>query len=309
MATNLTDELDLRWGVAQRFEFIEWRAWWVGRINRKDLEDQFHISTPQASADFKRYQDAVPRNIEYDATAKTYVATPLFEPKFLVLSAERFLRQLQAVKVGAIRLEDTWFEKIPAADVIPTITRAPQAYVLRPILQAIETRSSITIDYLSFTKQEPRTVCPHALAHDGYRWHVRALSIDRQEYRDYVLARIISVSQRPEACNVDPSDDIAWQRNIKLRLIAHPGLNQEQKAAIEHDFRMRDGKLEVETRTALAFYFIRRHNLDLADHPDLPPQRAQLFLENLEEVNAAVEAANIESKALVKRRLMVASTT
>jgi len=303
----MSDDVDIRWGLAQRFEFIEWRAYWVGRINRKDLEDQFHISTPQASLDFKRYLEAAPGNIEYDGTEKTYVAKPTFEPKFLKLSAERFLRQLQAVKVGAIRLEDTWFEKMPPADVIPPITRASQPYALRAILQAIEVRKSVTIDYVSLQRQGPRIICPHALAHDGYRWHVRALSIERKEYRDYVLARIISVSSRPEACNGDPADDVAWHRHIKLRLVAHPGLQPEQKATIEHDFRMRDGKLELDTRAALAFYFIRRHNLDLRDHPDMRPERAQLFLENLDEVTAAVEKAKEESKTLIQRRLKVAA--
>ncbi len=305
----MSDDLDVRWGVAQRFEFIEWRAYWVGRVNRKDLEDQFHISTPQASMDFKRYQEAAPRNIEYDPTEKTYVATGTFEPKFLTLSAERFLRQLQAVKVGAIEGSDTWFEKIPPADVIPHITRAPQHYTLRPILQAIEARKSVTIDYVSLQRQAPRIICPHALAHDGYRWHVRALAIERQEYRDYVLARILSVSSRPEACNADPSDDVAWHKQIKLRLVAHPGLQPEQKATIEHDFRMRDGKLELQTRAALAFYFIRRHNLDLREHPDMRPERAQLFLENLDEVTQAVEQAQAESKTRIQRRLNVTPAT
>jgi len=42
----MAENTNIPWGLAQRFEFIEWRAYWVGRLNRKDLEDEFKISTP-----------------------------------------------------------------------------------------------------------------------------------------------------------------------------------------------------------------------------------------------------------------------
>src|SRR5258708_12960249 len=99
----MDEDNDVRWGLGQRFEFIEWRAYWVGRINRKDLEDEFHISTPQASIDFRRYQEAAPGNIEYDATEKSYVATTSFRPKFLELSPQRYFLQLQALRPPPIR--------------------------------------------------------------------------------------------------------------------------------------------------------------------------------------------------------------
>ena len=42
------------WGVEKRFEFIEFRLFWEGKINRKDLIDQFAISVPQSSIDLNR---------------------------------------------------------------------------------------------------------------------------------------------------------------------------------------------------------------------------------------------------------------
>jgi len=93
----MADEHDVRWGQKQRLEFIEWRAFWDGRINRRDLEERFHISTPQASADFSRYQEAAASNITYDSTEKTYVTRNDFRPQFLRLSPERYLLQLEVV--------------------------------------------------------------------------------------------------------------------------------------------------------------------------------------------------------------------
>ncbi|AOZ71231.1 hypothetical protein LPB142_17345 (plasmid) [Rhodobacter xanthinilyticus] len=38
------DKSELRWGVEQRLEFIEFRLFWEGHVNRSDLMDQFGVS-------------------------------------------------------------------------------------------------------------------------------------------------------------------------------------------------------------------------------------------------------------------------
>jgi hypothetical protein len=40
---------ELRWGVEQRLEFIEFRLFWEGHVNRSDLMEQFRISVNKAS--------------------------------------------------------------------------------------------------------------------------------------------------------------------------------------------------------------------------------------------------------------------
>ena len=55
---------ELRWGVEQRLEFIEFRRFWEGRVNRNDLMDQFGVSVNQASADLNRYISASRRSQE-----------------------------------------------------------------------------------------------------------------------------------------------------------------------------------------------------------------------------------------------------
>lgn len=298
----MAENSDIRWGLAQRFEFIEWRAYWEGRVNRRDLEEQFHISTPQASVDLRNYQESARGNIEYDATEKSYVATANFQPKFLKLSPERYLLQLQAVATDAIRKYDTWFDQLPPVGVTPTIVRGPQAYTLRPVIRAIEMRGAVDVNYMSLTSTGMRTICPHSLVHDGYRWHVRALSVEREEFRDYVLGRILSISQEPTASEADPADDAEWNTEITLRLTAHPDLDPHQKATIEHDYRLEKGELAITMRIALAYYFVTRYNLDLREG-QLAPTRAQLFLQNFDEYKSASQAAKERSKALIAARL------
>jgi predicted DNA-binding transcriptional regulator YafY len=296
-------EKDPRWNTTQRYEFIEWRVYWTGRVNRKDLEDQFGISTPQASIVLSDYREVAGNNIEYNASDKTYVATRDFRPVFLKLSPERYLIQLQALETRAIRKQDTWFDKVPPIDVVPTISRGPEAYTLRALVRAIETGSSIGIYYPSLKRTGMRNICPHAFVNDGFRWHCRALDVERGEFRDYVLGRILSINP-PQPSNADPSDDIEWNTQIKLHLVAHPSLDQRQQEAIAHDYRMEDNELVISMRLPVAFYFIKRYNLDLQDK--IEPERLQLCLKNLDEFNRACEAAKQRSKVLVAARMKTA---
>jgi predicted DNA-binding transcriptional regulator YafY len=187
------------------------------------------------------------------------------------------------------------------AEITPraSIARGPEAYTLRALVRAIETRSAIDVYYQSLTRTGMRTICPHAFVHDGYRWHCRALSVESGEFRDYVLGRILSIST-PKPSNVDPSDDVEWNTRIKLRLTAHPGLDPRQKEAIEHDYRMEDGELFITMRLAAAFCFVKRYNLDLQDN--IEPARQQLLLTNLAELNSALHSAKEQSKLLIAQR-------
>ena len=294
------DKKNVKWGLAQRFEFIEWRAFWAGGVNRKDLEDEFGISTPHASVDFRSYMDDKEGNIVYNSTEKAYVTTAGFRPKYLNLSPERYLLQLQALKTDAIRKEDTWFDEVPSLDVVPTIIRGPQAFTLRAIVKAIEMKGSISVHYQSLSSTGVRTICPHALVSDGLRWHVRALAVEHGEYRDYSLSRIGSFEE-PRPFGDHEADDIEWQRMVTLKIVAHPGLDSEQKSAIEYDFRLKDGELNIEMRAALAFYFIRRHNLDLRNK-EIDAERLQISLQNYDEIEAQVAEAKAASKALIQER-------
>ena len=48
------DRSELRWGVEQRLEFIEFRLFWEGHVNRSDVMEQFGLVN-QASSDLSRY--------------------------------------------------------------------------------------------------------------------------------------------------------------------------------------------------------------------------------------------------------------
>jgi hypothetical protein len=67
---------ELRWARAQRLEFIEFRLFWEGHVNRSDLMEQFGLSVNQASTGLNRYIGLAPDNMLYDKSAQTYVRGP-----------------------------------------------------------------------------------------------------------------------------------------------------------------------------------------------------------------------------------------
>jgi predicted DNA-binding transcriptional regulator YafY len=282
--------------LVPRFEFIEWRLFWEGHLNRSDLEDRFGISTPQASVDLRNYRGAAGENIEYNATEKRFVAAKSMKPRFLRVSANRLLLQLRAFVNGVLKREDLMFSHIPSVDVAPEIVRDVRPEILQGILGAIKAKSALAVHYQSLTSSRWRDIAPHALAFDGHRWHTRAWCCERKEFRDFVLTRIERLGKFKEL-QFDPDHDLVWQTKTELCLCPHPQLSKEQSDAIERDYDMKDGVRKIEMRLSLAFYFIKRLNLDL---DVLEPERAQIRLANLTEVEAAIEDARDKSRKLSK---------
>lgn len=283
------------WTLSRRFEFIEWRLFWEGQINRSDLEETFGISTPQASVDLRNYREVAANNIDYNLTEKSYLPTTGMKPQFLKLSADRLLLQLRAWLTGALPREGLWFKSMPPVDMAPDIARHVDAECLRRLLKAIRSREAIDIRYQSLTNSRWRKIAPHALAFDGYRWHLRAWACDREDFRDFVITRIDEIGASGTA-DFDAEDDMEWNTKVLLRLCPHPDLSDEQRQAIQRDFNMTEGCREIEVRLSMAYYFMRRMNLDL---DDLPPSRAQIRLKNRAEIESAIQ----EAKRATQERL------
>ncbi len=286
------------WTQTRRFEFIEWKLFWDGALNRSDLEDVFEISTPQASIDLRHYRELAAENIEYDATEKSFKPSARIKPTFLKISADRLLLQLRALLTGALPRREIWFRDVPPIDMAPDIVRHVDPNCLRQILEAIRTKRSVEVRYQSLTNSRVRQIAPHALAFDGYRWHIRAWACDRGDFRDFVLTRIDRIEPGTSA-DFDPADDVEWNTVCKLDLRPHPGLTEEQAVAIERDYAMNKGKRIIDVRLSMAYYFIMRMNLDLKD---LPPPRAQICLHNLDEIQAGIADAKAESKRRIAER-------
>ena len=207
----------LRWGVERRLEFVDFRLFWDGRINRGDLTEQFGISTPQASADLARYQEMAPGNLAYDPSLKCYLAATTYRPVFKVEDSDRYLAQLSSLASGTLLEEEAWLAEIPDFRIVLTPGRTVDSRSLKAILRGIRDRHALRIQYQSMSKPEPhwRWITPHALGFNGFRWHVRALCHNDETFKDFVFARIYDIGEsKPHA--IDPGADKPWIDSVTV---------------------------------------------------------------------------------------------
>ena len=158
-----------RWSVEKRLEFIDFRLFWEGQINRVDITEQFGVSVPQASNDLSKYQEAAPNNLNYDHREKKYFTSDSFKPVFIKPNADSYFRQLRDDMLALKSNPVPWLSYEPAHDIVQMPKRNIDLNVLRSVSESIKESKSLNILYQSMSKQEPawRSISPHAFAFDA----------------------------------------------------------------------------------------------------------------------------------------------
>ena len=265
----------IRWGTEQRLEFIDFRAFWEGGVNRSDITQKFGVSVPQASNDLSLYHKLAPGNLHYDSSEKRYVPTQEFVPRFMKPNADRYLTQLKAVSDHILTLDDTWLFRPPEFDGMPVPTRRVDAGVLKRLIATIRAERSIEIFFQSMNAKRPeaiwRRVTPHAFAHDGLRWHVRAFCHMESKFKDFIISRCRELRDE-DSPGAKPSDDHQWNTFLDVILRPNPDLTPEQRETIALDYEMHDGFATTKVRRALLYYFEKRLRLDI-DGKDKPAEK------------------------------------
>lgn len=283
-----TSDHGFRWSIERRLAFIEERLFWLGETNRADLVRQFGVSLGQASADIARYLTLEPRGVAYDKSAKRYVAGDDFKPALAAPDANRLLGELRLVDRGILPAADTMLGGTLPFDATPVPERRIDALVLRTVLRAIRAQGALDVLYQSMNRPEPvrRTIEPHALAYDGFRWHARSFDHQSNTFRDFVLGRIA----KPKAigpAGSDPDNDADWRTFINLEIAPHPRLTPAQARAIAIDYGIRGRSAMLKVRRALLFYALKRLGLDVAPETR-PPNEQHIVLTNREDVDAVL---------------------
>ena len=289
----------VRWGVERRLEFIEFRLFWEGGVNRADLIDTFGISVPQASKDLSLYQERAPGNVLYDKSAKRYVASDGFKPLYLDSDPDAYFLRLRSLAEGTAGAAESWLAEPPEADVTLTPKRDVDRQVLRTILAAIRNKQSVEIHDQSMNKARPdpswRRITPHALGYDGLRWHVRAFSHGEQLFTDFLLPRILEVRAPGEPAAPAEQDEL-WHRHFRLEIAPHPALTPGQKKVVAKDYGMTAGKRVFSVRYAMLFYVLKRLNL-LRDPEKEDPRQQHIIALKRDEIRQALELADSNSRA------------
>ena len=140
-------------------------------------------------------------------------------------------------------------------------------------------------------KPKERELSPHALGHDGFRWHIRAYCHSRHEFRDFLIARMVTVALG-DASDIKACSDYPWNTVVRLVLAPNPKLSLSRRRIVELDYGMHDGQVVLECRQALLFYVLKQ--LGFEDQASKSPEAQQIVLVNEDEVKQLLVGSDIK---------------
>ena len=286
----------LKWGVERRLEFIEFRLFWEGGVNRSDIIEMFDVSVPQASKDLTLYQERAPHNALYDKSAKRYVASPQFSPIFQKPDPDGYLSRLRSLAEGLTERSESWITNPPQADIALTPRREVESGVLQAVLGAVRRSRSIEIYYQSMSRERAdpmwRRMTPHAFGYDGFRWHARAYCHIDKKFKDFLLPRILGARGAGEP-GASADQDRQWNETFDVEIGPHPDLTPSQQAVVAKDYGMKNGRAILTVRYAMLFYVLKRLGL-LGDAARLSPRTQHIVALNREATEAALQVAELQ---------------
>ena len=286
----------LKWGVERRLEFIEFRLFWEGGVNRSDIIAMFDVSVPQASKDLTLYQERAPQNATYDKSAKRYVASTQFSPIFLKPDPDSYLSRLRSLAEGLADPDESWISNPPEIDIALTPRREVDSDVLKAVLGAIRENRSIEVYYQSMggRRTDPmwRRMTPHAFGYDGFRWHARGYCHIDEKYKDFLLPRILDV-RHMDVPGRGGDQDALWNKTFDIEIGPHPRLTPSQRAVVAKDYGMTNDRAVLSVRYAMLFYVLKRLGL-LGDASQQSPRTQHIVALNPHETERALQRADFE---------------
>ena len=255
----------------------------------------FGVSVPQASKDLALYQERAPENAEYDKSAKRYVASRDFAPRFLKPDPDAYLSRLRSLAEGLSNPAELWLGFRPDLDIALTPHRDVDATVLRAVLNAMRDRNSVEVLYQSMNSARPdpvwRRMSPHAFGYDGFRWHARAYCHIDQKFKDFILPRLLE-ARSTGVQGLPGIEDLAWHERVEVEIAPHPALTENQQKVVAKDYGMTGNKAVLSVRCAMLFYVLKRLGL-LRDAEKEPPRAQHIVLLNKAPVFAALKRADL----------------
>lgn len=282
--TNIkTRKTALKWDVNKRMMLLESTVYWCGGLRTTSLVKTFGISRVQASKDLSLYREMCPDNIRYDKHQKRYLATEQFLPKFCEGTVSEYLDMIQASHEN---------EKFP---VVSLIDNAPHVAVVKPAMRSFSAKTLQNINHAIIRGEEMEIVyrtmsrlktikhllCPHTLIFDGLNWHLRAYSYNHEDYKNFLLVRILEAKILGKA-DVNLLGDKEWHTHVNIRLGLNPGLTKLQKSVLESDYGMENGTLSYKIRAALIPFFLNAMHIKMNDIESDPLNNPVVLLNRTE---------------------------
>jgi hypothetical protein len=245
------------WATRERLRRVEFLLWWRGWVGRQDLVEGFGISAAQASGDLQKYAALNEGAMIYHTSRKRYEAAEgmrcvLHEPSF-----EEAVRVFLGAAVSQGRADGRIETAEGRLTVLGLPARRLDVGIARKIMMALLGGKQVRIKYLSLSsgKKEWRVIAPKGLAWDGSRWHVRAWSYEREDFRDFVLGRMIEAEMPKEEAAELPQDE-GWETFETLVFQINPALSETQREALRIDYGLVGDRLEISVRACMKYYLL-----------------------------------------------------
>jgi predicted DNA-binding transcriptional regulator YafY len=180
---------------------------------------------------------------------------------------------------------------LPEAVTLPSFIRSISPEILRKILLAQRNKEKLCISYQSPRRPDKtkRWVYPLAFVFTTGRWHLRTYCHLREEFRSFVLGRILSIDAiLPEEGDVPPDED--WNSYVTVKIVPSDRLCECAKTIIEQDYKMEQGVAEVSVRKALLKYFLLENRLletefaELDNESKLIQDNGMIAVKNVDEI-------------------------
>jgi hypothetical protein len=258
--------------------FIDFSLQYFGYVSRNDLVQRFKTGLAACTRDFSTYRELAKDNLKLVHKTKNYHRTaqfiPLFkhDPEVILTSLSRGFGN--GISNG-IQPSQQCFDAVRLIH--------PSADIIAALMRAIHNKQPVECGYVSISSGESkRQIVPHSIVNNGHRWHVRAYDRKHQQFRDFVCTRFTYIELLNNDINTveGRNYDQQWNQQIILVIVPHPSIKQPM--AIEMDYAMMDGKVELTIRAALATYLLRQWQVDCSDGYRFTEQGCQLALQNRE---------------------------
>ena len=268
---------DFNYAQKQRLAFIDFLLMFKGSFTRSDLTSKFEMGMANATRDIALYRELAAKNIEFDNPTKTYLQTKQFKSLFEYESRKTLAKLANKISDGFDGVMEVAFP-VDA----PLQLNVPDINIVAKLVQAVINKKAISIIYTSLSSgSKAREIIPHTIVDNGLRWHVRSFDRNTNSFRDFVITRISKVTllDSPIEEFEKEIEDNQWMRKMDLHLVPHP-TNVEFPQAIELDYGMDKGLLQITVRAALVGYLLRRWNVDCTENGSLKGGEYQLWLRN-----------------------------
>jgi predicted DNA-binding transcriptional regulator YafY len=253
---------------------------WEGTLGNQRLRDLFDLSQIRASQWLAEFKETYPSWVKFDTLTKTYMAQQSFWLDSGNEAADTLSEYLYLTRSPASPRSTGQTIVSAFHDLSP-----PNPVIYSTLNQAARHQRQVEIHYRSMRdpKAHLRIIEPHTLVLAGRRWHVRAYSVEQQEYRDYALGRIVKIGQVGAKAVTSAKDDVSWNTMVAVRLMPHPALNEEQRTMIRLEYIKGVASREDTVRAPLVQYYLHEVRAATNVAKQLPPD-FQLAVENLQEV-------------------------